>query len=268
MKNKIIASCLIGMSLITITSPAYAALKDADWWDGKTHESVYSDGTKGEHWILCGQEAAEYIAEKNVELTYIEERYESFKKHKNDGCFEKSAYEEICKKFDKIIDKKTKQETLTDEEKSFLYKTNVPWWIKNNITIPKVQVGWVQSGRNWFYSIDGINWVKNAFMLINGKWYYFHENGVMAHDETLEINGSCRYFNSDGQDSLSKDMNPVDSGWIYADYKKQWLRLDGVTSSTPPSKFWEFKNGKWVPKQFIPCNYDYINDKFTVDYTK
>lgn len=82
--------------------------------------------------------------------------------------------------------------------------------------------GWIQDGKGWWYhKLDGSYWTA-SWQWIDGEWYrfddegymqtgWFHENGisywlgqngVMAHDETVGIQGMEYYFDSSGASAM------------------------------------------------------------------
>ena len=118
----------------------------------------------------------------------------------------------------KIDDKeeKTEKKTPATEEK----KSEV----KKEEKVEKVKEGWQEENNNWrFYEHNKpvTNWKK-----IQGKWYYFNKDGVMAENGWNFINGKWYFANSSGKISQNK-WEKIGGAWYYFD--KDGIMLSNTT---------------------------------------
>ena len=92
------------------------------------------------------------------------------------------------------------------------------------------QYQWMHNKKGWWIQ-DGSGWYpKNQWLLVNGYWYYFDEQGYMAHEEWrkgwwLGRNGAWTY---EAKGSWHRNSR----GWWYQDTagwyaKNQWQKIDG-----------------------------------------
>ena len=72
------------------------------------------------------------------------------------------------------------------------------------------KTGWYQEGNNWYY-FDNLTFalVRNELREIDGKIYYFNENGVMETNRVITINGTNIYIDNNGYCSQTKPDNFV-----------------------------------------------------------
>ncbi len=82
---------------------------------------------------------------------------------------------------------------------------------------------WVPGQPLWNESEDGWTYkdVAGQWLEIDGNWYYFDENGVMATNETRE-----NY--EIGDDGVAEELWHADArGWKYKNLKSSWAEIDG-----------------------------------------
>lgn len=88
------------------------------------------------------------------------------------------------------------------------------------------EAGWVNRSGTWYYYIGGSKAVSNWYY-INGKYYYFNENGEMAYDEI--VNGW--YVTKSGH-WLVADWHHDRNGWWYGNReayaKNGFIIIDGA----------------------------------------
>ena len=101
---------------------------------------------------------------------------------------------------------------------------------------------WDDTDDGWTFTVDGDE-LAGTWAEIDGAWYYFHKDGIMAEDELVYLEGETYYFHPDGRMQAAgwvkldgdgdqiyeygldieeyKDdiVNPVDGGG----YSKAWL---------------------------------------------
>ncbi len=68
------------------------------------------------------------------------------------------------------------------------------------------QLGWNLDSTGWYYMRADYTYPKNQWESINGKWYYFDDNGYMQVG-WLQYNGSLYYLDADGA-MLSDTVTP------------------------------------------------------------
>lgn len=72
---------------------------------------------------------------------------------------------------------------------------------------------WINNDNNWYYVID--NELVKGIKTINGKIYYFDDNGKMASNQWSNINNNWIYSISDGR--LVKGWNYINRKWYFFD---------------------------------------------------
>lgn len=112
--------------------------------------------------------------------------------------------------------------------------------------------------------------LKNQFVLSNGEWSYYKENGQIARDETIVIDGKEYKFDKDGKYILSADEKKKqeeelelyeqkypETNECSEEYKKRddrWCNKDGnwyfnfegtYTDESRDEDEWDFINGYW-----------------------
>ncbi|MBQ7534005.1 MAG: hypothetical protein IJT43_00115 [Stomatobaculum sp.] len=55
--------------------------------------------------------------------------------------------------------------------------------------------GWQWDANGWWYQRDDGSWPASAWEKIDGEWYYFYDNGYMAHDTMID---GCYYVDAAG----------------------------------------------------------------------
>lgn len=129
---------------------------------------------------------------------------------------------------------------------------------------------------NYYYKNDEGKKVV-GFKKINGKYYYFDKNGIMAKDGFIEINGSIYGFGKDGVMRVGwykengkyyyfKSNGKIASGWLKISNKQYYFsktdyhmctgqvyingalynfKSDGVWDGKAGIKYPDFRNGNW-----------------------
>ena len=97
-----------------------------------------------------------------------------------------------------------------------------------------VMAGWYTQNGQWRYQNESGTDSAAKWEQIDGKWYYFDENGWMAHDKTIDPG---YYVGSDGawmpeRDSLSYNHN------VHARYDTPCIRIHFATAQDYGT-FWE-----------------------------
>lgn len=75
-------------------------------------------------------------------------------------------------------------------------------------------------------------YAQTGWVSRDGKWYYYSQNGIMAHNQWLKIKGNLYWISEDG--SMAQEM------WKKSE--KQWFYL---TSGGTAANGWEEIDGKW-----------------------
>ena len=77
----------------------------------------------------------------------------------------------------------------------------------------KYTVGWHQDSKGWWYADSVTSYYKSRWAEINGKWYYFNEEGYMLADcLCVDDNGSTYYLGADGAMQTNVVMGLGDNG--------------------------------------------------------
>lgn len=109
---------------------------------------------------------------------------------------------------------------------------------------------WKQSNTDWWYT-EGSLWAT-GWRSIDGKWYYFYQNGYMAKNTT--ISGYKIYSNGVAEDSPTKQENPSSYTWKIKGEAAADVSKDGPKDISKDV----LKNGS----KDVSNNYYYIeNDK-------
>lgn len=111
----------------------------------------------------------------------------------------------------------------------------------NSKLIKSYTVGWNQDSTGWWYVYADGSYPTNKWVKIEGKDYYFNQNGYMACDEFIKSDS----YNKDGY-LYYVDKDGV---WDLQCYKwqsnnKGWW-VEGVVSGWYPTKEWCKIDGKW-----------------------
>ena len=95
---------------------------------------------------------------------------------------------------------------------------------------------WVKEGNDWkYHSTKTGQCVTNSWKAINGKWYYFDDNGIMV-TGNRDIDGSTYFFESSGAMVSNKW---VGNYFYYADGR--------LAKDTWVGNYYVDESGKWVP---------------------
>lgn len=144
------------------------------------------------------------------------------------------------------------------------------------VSTATTQNGWVQSGSNWYYYINGqkhTGWIKpgnvwyymnkdgimqTGWLQENGKWYYLDSNGAMK-TGWVQVSSKWYYMNTDGvmQTGWQKVNNTwyylnsdgsMKTGWLQEGSKWYYLKSSGAMASgeVVEGKYYIDKNGVWV----------------------
>ena len=57
---------------------------------------------------------------------------------------------------------------------------------------------WDETDDGWTFTVDGDE-LAGTWAEIDGAWYYFHKDGIMAEDELVYLEGETYYFHPDGR---------------------------------------------------------------------
>ncbi len=134
------------------------------------------------------------------------------------------------------------------------HRTNdIIFWLQKEANIPGLQEGWVSDGGKWYY-YEGGTMVKNAWRLIDGKWYFLDATGCMLANQWRKDSVGWVYLGSNGA-MLTNSWCTDSQGWCYvgADgyavtncWKKDsygWIWLNANGSMTKNA--WVKDGGKW-----------------------
>ena len=81
--------------------------------------------------------------------------------------------------------------------------------------VPEKKSGWKEEDGGWrFYNGDTGLPVRNDWVQVNGKWYWFDGAGMMATNTWYKYNGAWYYLGPDG--AMCKSQLVENSGKIYA----------------------------------------------------
>lgn len=110
---------------------------------------------------------------------------------------------------------------------------------------------WKQDGTGWWYAY-GSSWYT-GWKQIDGKWYYFDNNGYMAHDTTIDG------YNIGSDGARIEKIYQAGEKWIV---DGQWeFTINSVETTTDRNKF-STKN----PQQVVIINYSYKNLGYSSKY--
>lgn len=72
------------------------------------------------------------------------------------------------------------------------------YWVKSDGAWDEKSYRWIEDNMGWWIAGVGFEWyAKNSWYLIDGKWYYFRDNGYMV-TGTAIIGGKFYEFGNDG----------------------------------------------------------------------
>ena len=83
----------------------------------------------------------------------------------------------------------------------------------SNTTKKQYTLGWNKDDHGWWYADSATSYYKSRWAEINGKWYYFDDNGYMLADcLCVDDNGSTYYLGTDGAMQTNVVMGLGDNG--------------------------------------------------------
>ena len=83
----------------------------------------------------------------------------------------------------------------------------------SNTTKKQYTLGWNKDDHGWWYADSATTYYKSRWAEINGKWYYFDDNGYMLADcLCVDDNGSTYYLGADGAMQTNVVMGLGDNG--------------------------------------------------------
>lgn len=115
---------------------------------------------------------------------------------------------------------------------------------------------WQQNDIGWWWQEDDFSYPVNTWKSINGKWYFFNENGYMLEQGWHWINGKCYYMYESGAMASDtwigenyvdasgewiEDKKPVQAQWKQQGNRWWYQRADG----SYPINGWEQIKGSW-----------------------
>lgn len=115
---------------------------------------------------------------------------------------------------------------------------------------------WQQNDIGWWWQEDDFSYPVNTWKSINGKWYFFNENGYMLEQGWYWINGKCYYMYESGAMASDtwigenyvdtsgewiEDKKPVQAQWKQQGNRWWYQRADG----SYPINGWEQIKGSW-----------------------
>ncbi len=103
---------------------------------------------------------------------------------------------------------------------------------RRSSTVTALKQGWDSVGTEWKYRKADGSYAKNEWQLIDGKWYYFEENFVMATGWKW-INGKW-YYLDDKNGDMKIDWQQINGKWYYMDRKNGDMKVG-----------WIYWNKKW-----------------------
>lgn len=98
------------------------------------------------------------------------------------------------------------------------------------------QVGWIQSGNQWYFRYPDGNYQKDGWLRWNDRWYLFDSNGLML-TGWQQKNNNWYYMSDSGAmktgwvqtNNIWYYLNPNQDGPEGAMVKNCWLTIDGKT---------------------------------------
>ncbi|MBE6489172.1 MAG: hypothetical protein E7Z86_10745, partial [Methanosphaera stadtmanae] len=119
--------------------------------------------------------------------------------------------------------------------------------------IKKYTVGWNKDNTGWWYSEDGLTYVKLGWKKIKDRWFYFDDKGYAYCNKWLKDKNNEWYY-------FDKDCYMVTDKWILDNNK--WYRLgsDGAMLT----EWFKDSNGKWCYLD-IENGYAYKNCTILID---
>lgn len=96
---------------------------------------------------------------------------------------------------------------------------------------------WIQDATGWKFTQNNGQYAKNQWGLINGAFYYFNNDGLMATGWTL-VNNEWYYLNP----LTGSTQGMMQIGWAYSDEYKSWFYL---SPSGAMMTGWQLIDGKW-----------------------
>ena len=80
-----------------------------------------------------------------------------------------------------------------------------------------VKNDWVNINSKWYYFDDAGIMYSNSKCNINGKYYFFDQNGVMASNGWIQ-SGNSWYYATSGGELICEDWKYIDGAWYYFSY--------------------------------------------------
>ena len=123
------------------------------------------------------------------------------------------------------------------EEDEFVVESEPESVVDALVNEQVVYGNWYSSGGKWYFRLSNGSYVKECFLTIDGKTYYFNASGVMQ-TGWRQIGGYWYYFNSSGV---------MQTGWLKSGSK--WFLLSTASSVENGRGImltgWQKTGGKW-----------------------
>ncbi|MBO5609252.1 MAG: CotH kinase family protein [Eubacterium sp.] len=169
---------------------------DLSWFRGSGAEAVFvfkadqNDSDTFDHFIgieIDDKEAAasDYVAEAGSVIIKLKPAFLeklAVGKHKIEALFDDG---EAKPAFFTVISNNEKKEDKTEDKKSNEW-VDGQWYDVNGKTDYKYKGSWKLNSTGWWYEDESGWYPKNCWQKINGKWYYFLEDGYMDYSEYRE----------------------------------------------------------------------------------
>lgn len=118
------------------------------------------------------------------------------------------------------------------------------------------QVGWIQNGSKWCYRYPDGTYQKGSWLLVNGIWYLFDQEGWMM-TGWQENKGNWYYL--DGSGAMRTGWVQASNGWYFLNigpeamagimWRSQWLDWNNkryyLTDTGVMAEGWKEIGGKW-----------------------
>lgn len=106
---------------------------------------------------------------------------------------------------------------------------------------------WVAFGEQWKYLKNG-KYLWHCWEMIDGKWYYFHSDEIMASHEWIETNGKWYFVHGDGDMAVNAWIETNDI-WYYVG--KDGVMYSDVVATIDGERYYFYKTGRLAVLEVI-----------------
>ena len=106
---------------------------------------------------------------------------------------------------------------------------------------------WVAFGEQWKYLKNG-KYLWHCWEMIDGKWYYFHSDEIMASHEWIETNGKWYFVHGNGDMAVNAWIETNDI-WYYVG--KDGVMYSDVVATIDGERYYFYKTGRLAVLEVI-----------------